>query len=44
VWDVSCLSVARLLEIAPHYYDLTNFPKCEARQELEMCLRRMHKM
>lgn len=35
---------SRLLEIAPHYYDLSNFPKCEARSELEACLRRMHRL
>jgi pre-mRNA-splicing factor ATP-dependent RNA helicase DHX15/PRP43 len=24
-----------LIDIAPHYYDLTNFPQCEARRVLE---------
>ena len=27
--------VGRLVEIAPHYYDLSNFPKGEARRALE---------
>lgn len=30
-----------LVEIAPHYYDLENFPKCEAKRELENIYRRM---
>jgi len=25
----------RLVDIAPHYYDLTNFPNCEAKRVLE---------
>ena len=25
----------RLIDIAPHYYDLSNFPQCEARRQLE---------
>ncbi|GFP85843.1 probable pre-mRNA-splicing factor ATP-dependent RNA helicase [Phtheirospermum japonicum] len=25
----------RLVEIAPHYYDLSNFPNCEAKRKLE---------
>jgi hypothetical protein len=25
----------RLLELAPHYYDLSNFPNCEAKRVLE---------
>lgn len=29
-----------LLEIAPHYYDLSNFPKCEAKRELTQMLMR----
>jgi hypothetical protein len=29
------LGVFRLIDIAPHYYDLTNFPQCEARRVLE---------
>jgi HrpA-like RNA helicase len=29
-----------LLEIAPHYYDLASFPKCEARRVLERIQRR----
>ena len=24
-----------LVEVAPHYYDLTNFPECEAKRVLE---------
>jgi hypothetical protein len=34
----------RLLEIAPHYYDLSNFPKCEAKYELEVAMKRLYKM
>ena len=30
-----------LCEIAPHYYDLANFPKCEAKAELERTYRTM---
>lgn len=33
--------VRRLLEIAPHYYDLTNFPKGETKAELEQCAKRV---
>jgi len=29
-----CL-VLRLIDIAPHYYDLSNFPSCEAKRVLE---------
>ncbi|CAA3020785.1 probable pre-mRNA-splicing factor ATP-dependent RNA helicase DEAH2 isoform X1 [Olea europaea subsp. europaea] len=25
----------RLVDIAPHYYDLMNFPNCEAKRQLE---------
>lgn len=25
----------RLVDIAPHYYDLANFPQCEAKRVLE---------
>ena len=31
----------RLLEIAPHYYDLSNFPKGETKNELEACAKRV---
>mmetsp|Transcript_3416 Transcript_3416/g.4807 ORF Transcript_3416/g.4807 Transcript_3416/m.4807 type:complete len:716 (+) Transcript_3416:230-2377(+) len=30
-----------LVEIAPHYYDMSNFPPCEAKQDLESIYRRM---
>ncbi|CAM9242893.1 unnamed protein product, partial [Phaeothamnion confervicola] len=30
-----------LVEIAPHYFDLENFPECEAKQDLEATYRRM---
>ncbi len=30
-----------LVEMAPHYYDLTNFPECEAKAELELAYRRL---
>ncbi len=29
------LGLFRLIDIAPHYYDLSNFPQCEARRVLE---------
>lgn len=32
---VTAVECRWLCEIAPHYYDLANFPKCEARGELE---------
>ncbi|CAK4080336.1 unnamed protein product [Aphanomyces euteiches] len=32
-----------LVEMAPHYYDLENFPDCEAKQELEALYRRLYK-
>ena len=25
----------RLIDVAPHYYDLANFPNCEAKRVLE---------
>ncbi|RQM12689.1 hypothetical protein B5M09_010130 [Aphanomyces astaci] len=31
-----------LVELAPHYYDLENFPACEAKKELEALYRRLH--
>jgi pre-mRNA-splicing factor ATP-dependent RNA helicase DHX15/PRP43 len=41
--DCTVVTGEWLMEIAPHYYDLSNFPKCEAREELEQILRRqMH--
>lgn len=27
--------IYRLIDIAPHYYDLANFPNCEAKRALE---------
>lgn len=30
-----------LLKIAPQYYDMNNFPKCEAQRQLEMIQTRM---
>ncbi|KAJ1448204.1 P-loop containing nucleoside triphosphate hydrolase protein [Pelagophyceae sp. CCMP2097] len=38
---VTAIDVRWLCETAPHYYDLTNFPKCEARNELERVYRTM---
>jgi pre-mRNA-splicing factor ATP-dependent RNA helicase DHX15/PRP43 len=32
---VGVICGSRLVEIAPHYFDLSNFPKGEARRELE---------
>lgn len=33
--SVSCMYLFRLVDIAPHYYDLTNFPQCEAKHVLD---------
>ena len=30
-----------LLKIAPQYYDMNNFPQCEAKRQLEMMQARM---
>ena len=38
---VSTTRVEWLVELAPHYYDLENFPECEAKAELELAYRRM---
>lgn len=32
-----------LVEIAPHYFDLENFPECEAKHDLEAVYRRQDK-
>jgi pre-mRNA-splicing factor ATP-dependent RNA helicase DHX15/PRP43 len=33
---LTCLSfMCRLIDVAPHYYDLSNFPSCEAKRVLE---------
>jgi pre-mRNA-splicing factor ATP-dependent RNA helicase DHX15/PRP43 len=32
-----------LLELAPEYYDLRNFPECEAKRQLERLLYKEHK-
>ena len=32
---VTVTNVDWLVELAPHYFDLENFPKCEAKGELE---------
>jgi pre-mRNA-splicing factor ATP-dependent RNA helicase DHX15/PRP43 len=32
-----------LLELAPEYYDLENFPECEAKRVLERILVKAHK-
>jgi hypothetical protein len=31
---------ARLLDLAPHYYDMSNFPDCEAKIVLKRILQR----
>ena len=41
VRTVTAVKVEWLVEIAPHYYDLSNFPACEAKVELESVYRRM---
>ena len=38
---VSTTRVEWLVEMAPHYYDLSNFPECEAKAELELAYRRL---
>ena len=38
---VSTTRVEWLVELAPHYYDLENFPECEAKAELELAYRRL---
>lgn len=38
---VSTTNVDWLVEMAPHYYDLSNFPECEAKAELELAYRRL---
>lgn len=37
----TAVRVEWLAEIAPHYYDLSNFPSCEAKADLESCYRRL---
>lgn len=32
---VNIFFVLRLIDVAPHYYDLVNFPNCEAKRVLE---------
>uniref|UniRef100_A0A1B0AGF9 Uncharacterized protein n=1 Tax=Glossina pallidipes TaxID=7398 RepID=A0A1B0AGF9_GLOPL len=31
----------RLLALAPQYYDMNNFPQCEAKRQLEMLQQRL---
>ena len=38
---VSVSRVEWLVEMAPHYFDLANFPECEAKAELELAYRRL---
>lgn len=35
------LTAEWLLQIAPQYYDMNNFPLCEAKRQLELILARM---
>lgn len=35
------ISAEWLLKIAPQYYDMNNFPQCEARRQLEMIQARL---
>ena len=39
VRTVSTVRSDWLIEIAPHYYDMSNFPTCEAKTELEAVFR-----
>ncbi|KAL3926244.1 MAG: hypothetical protein SGBAC_013551 [Bacillariaceae sp.] len=41
---VTSTNVDWLVELAPHYFDLENFPKCEAKAEIEKACLRMSKM
>ena len=41
VRTVTSVRVEWLAEIAPHYFDLSNFPAGETRDELELAYRRM---
>eukprot|EP00978_Attheya_sp_CCMP212_P004713 scaffold10348_cov54-Attheya_sp.AAC.6 len=38
---VTVTRVEWLVEMAPHYFDLENFPECEAKAELELAYRRL---
>jgi pre-mRNA-splicing factor ATP-dependent RNA helicase DHX15/PRP43 len=38
---VTATSVDWLVELAPHYFDLENFPECEAKGELESAYSRL---
>mmetsp|Transcript_21627 Transcript_21627/g.30302 ORF Transcript_21627/g.30302 Transcript_21627/m.30302 type:complete len:738 (-) Transcript_21627:524-2737(-) len=38
---VTSTRVDWLVEMAPHYFDLENFPECEAKAELELAYRRL---
>ena len=40
---VTAVRVEWLCEIAPHYYDLANFPQCEAKSDLESAYRTFQK-
>jgi hypothetical protein len=35
--------ICRLVDIAPHYYDLSNFPQCEAKRVLEKLYKKREK-
>jgi hypothetical protein len=39
VWSLLS-SFARLVEIAPQYYDMSNFPECEAKRILSRLISR----
>ena len=39
VRTVTAVRVDWLVDLAPHYYDVTNFPECEAKSELESAYR-----
>eukprot|EP00587_Corethron_hystrix_P003093 CAMPEP_0113306130 /NCGR_PEP_ID=MMETSP0010_2-20120614/5503_1 /TAXON_ID=216773 ORGANISM="Corethron hystrix, Strain 308" /NCGR_SAMPLE_ID=MMETSP0010_2 /ASSEMBLY_ACC=CAM_ASM_000155 /LENGTH=686 /DNA_ID=CAMNT_0000160733 /DNA_START=69 /DNA_END=2129 /DNA_ORIENTATION=+ /assembly_acc=CAM_ASM_000155 len=38
---VTTTQVDWLIEMAPHYFDLENFPECEAKAEIELAYRRL---
>lgn len=40
-YNVSVVAADWLLKIAPQYYDLQNFPQCEAKRQLEIIQNRM---
>ena len=38
-----CSQLYRLVDVAPHYYDLSNCPQCEAKRVLERLYKKREK-